>query len=120
MAIDEAVRLVRRYASDEGGGLVNGILGAVLLRCSARAVARQAQDEPERRRSERGGGRWRKSADDSAARVHEIAGQLRELEERLRQASSADVEMSLLERATELAEEAARLLEQVGARPTTP
>ena len=30
LVVDEAVRLVRRYASDEGGGLVNGILGAVL------------------------------------------------------------------------------------------
>jgi N utilization substance protein B len=30
VVVDEAVRLVRRYASDEGGGLVNGILGAVL------------------------------------------------------------------------------------------
>ena len=47
-------------------------------------------------------------------RVHEIAEQLRELEERLGQASGGEVEMSLLERATELAEEAARLLELVG------
>jgi N utilization substance protein B len=30
VVVDEAVRLVRRYASDEGGALVNGILGAVL------------------------------------------------------------------------------------------
>lgn len=29
VAIDEAVRLSRRYASDEAGSLVNGILGAV-------------------------------------------------------------------------------------------
>ena len=47
-------------------------------------------------------------------RVHEIAEQLRGLEERLGQASGGEVEMSLLERATELAEEAARLLELVG------
>lgn len=50
----------------------------------------------------------------SLKRVHEIAGQLRELEERLGQTTAGEVEMSLLERATELAEEAARLLEQVG------
>lgn len=30
VAIDEAVRLAKRYASDEAGALVNGILGAVL------------------------------------------------------------------------------------------
>ncbi|HOT23193.1 MAG TPA: transcription antitermination factor NusB [Thermoleophilia bacterium] len=29
VAIDEAVRLARRYASDEAGALVNGILGAI-------------------------------------------------------------------------------------------
>ena len=29
VAIDEAVRLAKRYASDEAGALVNGILGAV-------------------------------------------------------------------------------------------
>ena len=29
VAIDEAVRLAKRYASDEAGSLVNGILGAV-------------------------------------------------------------------------------------------
>lgn len=30
VVVDEAVRLARRYASDEAGALVNGILGAVL------------------------------------------------------------------------------------------
>lgn len=30
VAVDEAVRLAKRYASDEAGALVNGILGAVL------------------------------------------------------------------------------------------
>ena len=35
---------------------------------------------------------------------------------RLEEASSAEVEMSLLERATELADEAGRLLEQVAER----
>jgi N utilization substance protein B len=29
VAIDEAVRLARRYATDEAGALVNGILGAI-------------------------------------------------------------------------------------------
>jgi hypothetical protein len=55
----------------------------------------------------------RAGADARLARVHEIAKQLRELEPRLGQSSSSEVEISLLERATELAEEAARLLEQV-------
>jgi N utilization substance protein B len=36
VAIDEAVRLAKRYASDEAGKLVNGILGRV-----ARETARQ-------------------------------------------------------------------------------
>jgi transcription antitermination protein NusB len=30
VAIDEAVRLARRYATDEAGALVNGILGAIV------------------------------------------------------------------------------------------
>jgi N utilization substance protein B len=41
VVVDEAVRLVRRYASDEGGGLVNGILGAVL-----REMQRDGQASP--------------------------------------------------------------------------
>jgi hypothetical protein len=54
------------------------------------------------------------SADDPVVRVREIASQLRELELRLEQATSTDVEMSLLERAAELADEAVRLLERFG------
>jgi hypothetical protein len=54
------------------------------------------------------------NGDAALPRVHEIATQLRELEERLAETAAGEVEMSLLERATELAEEAARLLEQVG------
>lgn len=38
VAIDEAVRLTRRYATDEAGALVNGILGA---------IARERMDEGE-------------------------------------------------------------------------
>ena len=53
-------------------------------------------------------------ADAAVARVREIADQLRELESRLEQARSTDVEMSLLERAAELADEAVRLLEGFG------
>jgi hypothetical protein len=53
------------------------------------------------------------SEDARLARVRAIATQLRELEPRFGQSSSSEVEISLLERATELAEEAARLLEQV-------
>ena len=43
VVIDEAVRLVRRYASDEGGALVNGILGAVLreMRAAEESPARE-------------------------------------------------------------------------------
>jgi hypothetical protein len=48
------------------------------------------------------------------ARLGEILGQLEDLEPRLAAASSAEVEMTLLERATEQVEEAGRLLEQLG------
>ena len=48
------------------------------------------------------------------ARLKEILGQLEELEPRLAASSSAEVEMTLLERATEQVEEAGRLLEQLG------
>jgi hypothetical protein len=48
------------------------------------------------------------------ARLRELLGQLEELEPRLAASSSAEVEMTLLERATEQVEEAGRLLEQLG------
>jgi hypothetical protein len=48
------------------------------------------------------------------ARLREILGQLEELEPRLAASSSAEVEMTLLERATEQVEEAGRLLERLG------
>jgi hypothetical protein len=48
------------------------------------------------------------------ARLNVILGQLEELEPRLAASSSAEVEMTLLERATEQVEEAGRLLEQLG------
>ncbi|HTX68076.1 MAG TPA: hypothetical protein VMH50_02885 [Thermoleophilia bacterium] len=48
------------------------------------------------------------------ARLQEILAQLGELEPRLAASSSAEVEMTLLERATEQVEEAGRLLEQLG------
>lgn len=47
-------------------------------------------------------------------RLEEILGQLEELEPRLAAPSSAEVEMTLLERATEQVEEAGRLLEELG------
>jgi hypothetical protein len=47
-------------------------------------------------------------------RLQGILGQLAELEPRLAASSSAEVEMTLLEHATELVEEAGRLLEQLG------
>jgi hypothetical protein len=48
------------------------------------------------------------------ARLKELLEQLEELEPRLAASSSAEVEMTLLERATEQVEEAGRLLEQLG------
>jgi hypothetical protein len=48
------------------------------------------------------------------ARLEEILAQLGDLEPRLAASSSAEVEMTLLERATEQVEEAGRLLEQLG------
>jgi hypothetical protein len=48
------------------------------------------------------------------ARLRGILAQLEELEPRLAASSSAEVEMTLLERATEQVEEAGRLLEQLG------
>jgi hypothetical protein len=47
-------------------------------------------------------------------RLEELLAQLGELEPRLAASASAEVEMTLLERATEQVEEAGRLLEQLG------
>jgi hypothetical protein len=47
-------------------------------------------------------------------RLEEILAELGELEPRLAASSSTEVEMTLLERATEQVEEAGRLLEQLG------
>lgn len=52
--------------------------------------------------------------DQALARLGEILEQLGELEPRLAASSSAEVEMTLLERATEQVEEAGRLLERLG------
>ena len=51
---------------------------------------------------------------EAMARIRVILEQLEELEPRLSSAASGEVEMTLLERATELVEEAGRLLEQLG------
>jgi hypothetical protein len=51
---------------------------------------------------------------DPLARVREIAAELRDLEQRAGEVRSTDIEMSLFERAAELADEAARLLEEAG------
>jgi hypothetical protein len=48
------------------------------------------------------------------ARVRGVLAQLEELEPRLGTAASGEVEMTLLEHATELVEGAARILEQLG------
>jgi hypothetical protein len=52
--------------------------------------------------------------DEALARVRAILAQLQELEPRLAASSSGEVEMTLLENATELVEEAGRLLERLG------
>lgn len=54
------------------------------------------------------------SRSEALALLQEILRQLEELEPRLAAASSPEVEMSLLERATEQVEEAGRLLECLG------
>ena len=51
---------------------------------------------------------------DAVARVRAIIVQLEELEPRLAASASGEVEMTLLEHATELVEEAGRLLERLG------
>ena len=51
---------------------------------------------------------------EAVARVRAVIGQLEELEPRLAASSSGEVEMTLLEHATELVEEAGRLLERLG------
>jgi hypothetical protein len=55
-------------------------------------------------------------SEDQAAleRAGAIAAELNDIGERLQGSSSTEVTLTLVERATELAEEAARLLEQVG------
>lgn len=50
----------------------------------------------------------------AVARVREILDQLEELQPRLEASSSSEVEMTLLDQATELVEEAGRLLERLG------
>jgi len=50
----------------------------------------------------------------AVARVRAIISQMEELEPRLAASASGEVEMTLLEHATELVEEAARLLERLG------
>lgn len=61
----------------------------------------------------------RKADGDQAtqARLREISGELDDLLERLRGIAPGEVAVSLLERATELAEEASRLLEELGSPP---
>ena len=58
--------------------------------------------------------------DRALARVREIAGELRDLEQRAGRVGSTDIEMSLFERAAELADEAARLLEDTGRASSSP
>lgn len=52
--------------------------------------------------------------EDAIARVRTILDQLEELQPRLEASSSSEVEMTLLDQATELVEEAGRLLERLG------
>ena len=55
-----------------------------------------------------------RSRAEALTQLREILRQLEELEPRLAASSSPEVEMSLLERATEQVEEAGRLLELLG------
>jgi hypothetical protein len=56
----------------------------------------------------------RRRRPDPLERVRAIAAELRDLEQRAGEVRSTDIEMSLFERAAELADEAARLLEEAG------
>ena len=47
VAIDEAVRLARRYATDEAGALVNGILGAIVRERESAAGAPSGAGAPD-------------------------------------------------------------------------
>ena len=60
------------------------------------------------------GGQAGKERDAALARVHEIAAELRVLEQRAGQVDSSEIAMTLFEQAAELADEAARLLEETG------
>ena len=51
---------------------------------------------------------------DPMERVHSLIRQIEDLEERLLGSGTGEVELTLLEQATELVEEAGRLLERVG------
>jgi hypothetical protein len=59
----------------------------------------------------------RSTREEALARVREIARQLHEIEARAATAST-EVELSLVERAAELADEAARLLEEAAGEPS--
>jgi hypothetical protein len=65
-----------------------------------------------------GSGAAQQQAQQAVTRARQILAQLDELEPRLAASSSGEVEMTLLEHATELVDEAGRLLEQLG-RVTT-
>ena len=60
----------------------------------------------------------RQTRHEALARVREIAEQLRDLDARAEATTSAAVELSLLERAAELADEATRLLEGAAGGPS--
>ena len=51
---------------------------------------------------------------DPTERIRALLGQIEDLEERLAGSGTGEVELTLLEQATELIEEAGRLLERVG------
>ena len=108
VAIDEAVRLTKRYSTDEAGAFVNGVLGGI-VRAEQDEAAQEGEAMTDDAQSAAGPTRAQ-----ALARLGEILGQLEELEPRLAASSSAEVEMTLLERATEQVEEAGRLLEDLG------
>lgn len=51
---------------------------------------------------------------DPMQKAHALIGQIEDLEERLSGSGTGEVELTLLEQATELIEEAGRLLERLG------
>ena len=106
MVIDEAVTLAKRYASDEAGRLVNGILGRIYRRrlrnvatedSLSRAEELLAKLEAARGeldRIARGGGRLAGAALEILGELSELAKAVEEELERAKRAAEADAAQS--------------------------